>query len=386
MAFNDGVKSAPIAYIGLVSVIVTFIVVMVLQVMFFGEQDEMVAADQASQGPPAALADLTAKQLTVLTRRETGRSRAGRGDHRYFAGDGTGRAGTRGRQNARGGGRAAVAGSQLPLRPAGAASRRPAKTRPLAETTGARRRTARGRDSPAAEPAPALEKKDAVLFVESGIMSAANASRSSSRSPSRRACWRRVMLFGWLAGCRRVCPLATAHAQRKEAPPKDLLEVGVTEHLNEQIPLDLAFVDSKGQPVTLAEYFDGQRPVILTLNYSNCPMLCSLQLDGLFDGLKKVKWNLGDQYRMVTVSIDPKESPERAAMTRDKYLRLYGREGVGGGYAFLTGKNEQIKKLADTVGFHYRYVPETGEYVACRRDHDLHARRAIVALPGRCRI
>ena len=168
--------------------------------------------------------------------------------------------------------------------------------------------------------------------------------------------------WGWLLLVAAACPLPTAHAQRSEALPTDLLEVGVTEHLNEQLPLDLAFVDSKGQPVKLSEYFDGQRPVILTLNYSNCPMLCSLQLDGLFDGLKKVTWNLGDQYRMVTVCIDPKESPERAAMTRDKYLRLYAREGVGAGYVWLTGKNEQIKKLADTVGFHYRYVPDTGEY------------------------
>ncbi|MHB8862401.1 MAG: SCO family protein, partial [Pirellulaceae bacterium] len=76
----------------------------------------------------------------------------------------------------------------------------------------------------------------------------------------------------------------------------------------------------------------------------------------------KLTWDLGDEYRMLTVSIDPKESPERAAMTRDKYLRHYGREGVGAGYASLTGKNEQIKKLADTIGFHYRYVPETREY------------------------
>ena len=141
-----------------------------------------------------------------------------------------------------------------------------------------------------------------------------------------------------------------------------MLEVGVTEHLNEQIPLDLEFVDSKGKAVKLSEYFDGQRPVVLTLNYSDCPMLCSLQLDGLFDGLKSMKWDLGDQYRMVTVSIDPKERPSERRMTRDKYLRLYERAGAGAGYAFLTGKNDQIKKLADAVGFHYRYVPETGQY------------------------
>jgi protein SCO1/2 len=159
-----------------------------------------------------------------------------------------------------------------------------------------------------------------------------------------------------------LCLSSAAQAQRTEALPDDLLEVGVTEHLNEQIPLDLEFVDSKGKAVKLSEYFDGQRPVVLTLNYSNCPMLCSLQLDGLFDGLTKMKWDLGEQYRMVTVSIDPKEQSERAAMTRDKYLRRYERPGAGAGYAFLTGKNDQIKKLADAIGFHYRYVPETGEY------------------------
>ena len=70
MAFNDGVKAAPIAYIGLVSVIVTFIIVLLLQVVFFGEQEDMLAVDQATQGPPAELADLTAKQLTQLTKRE----------------------------------------------------------------------------------------------------------------------------------------------------------------------------------------------------------------------------------------------------------------------------------------------------------------------------
>jgi protein SCO1/2 len=177
------------------------------------------------------------------------------------------------------------------------------------------------------------------------------------RELARPAAWACCVLLAALIG-----PLPTVHAQRKEAPPSDLLEVGVTEHLNDQIPLELEFVDYKGQPVKLSDYFDGQRPVILTLNYSNCPMLCSLQLDGLFDGLKKVTWNLGDQYRMLTVSIDPKESPERAALTRDKYLREYGREGVGAGYAMLTGKSPEIKKLADTVGFHYRFVPETGEF------------------------
>ena len=172
----------------------------------------------------------------------------------------------------------------------------------------------------------------------------------------------RCILWGLLSLCTFGLPGVTAYGQRKEEAPKDLLDVGVTEQLDRQIPLDLEFVDSKGRKVKLAEYFDGQRPVVLTLNYSNCPMLCSLQLDGLFDGLKKMKWQMGEEYRMLTVSIDPTEPTERAALTREKYLKQYGRPGVGAGYAFVTGKKENIKKLADTVGFHYRYVPKTGEY------------------------
>lgn len=182
---------------------------------------------------------------------------------------------------------------------------------------------------------------------------------ATRRQFDRRVC---VALAACVAVVTAVWPQMSIYAQRTEPLPNDLLEVGVTEHLNQQIPLDLSFVDTKGRTVKLSEYFDGQLPVVLTMNYSSCPMLCSLQLNGLFEGLKNVKWNLGDQYRMVTVSIDPKESTERAAMTRDKYLRVYGRAGAGSGYTMLTGKNEQIKKLADTIGFHYRYVPSTGEY------------------------
>ncbi len=154
-----------------------------------------------------------------------------------------------------------------------------------------------------------------------------------------------------------------ALGQRKEVAPDELLDVGVVEHLNDPLPLDAQFIDSQGKAVKLGDCFDGKLPVILTLNYSSCPMLCSLQLDGLFDGLKGMeKWNLGEQFRMVTISIDPMESTERSAKTREKYLKRYRREGSGEGYVCLTGKNKQIKQVADAVGFKYRYVPETGEY------------------------
>lgn len=151
--------------------------------------------------------------------------------------------------------------------------------------------------------------------------------------------------------------------QRTEPMPEELKGIGVTEHLGDPIPLDLEFVDCDGKPVVLKQYFDGKRPVVLTLNYSNCPMLCSLQLDGLFGGLKRMPWAIGDKFDMITVSFDPLETPERARMTKQKYLEVYGRPGAAEGWHFLTGREEDIKKLADSLGFRYRYSPERRQYL-----------------------
>jgi protein SCO1 len=163
-----------------------------------------------------------------------------------------------------------------------------------------------------------------------------------------------IVLFG---------ALSAALAQRTEPLPEELKGVGVTEHLDATIPLDLEFVDSNGKSVTLRQFFDGKRPVVLTLNYSNCPMLCSLQLNGLFNALKRMPWAIGGEFEMVTASIDPLETPERAQMTKQKYLDIYRRSGGAEGWHFLTGREENIKKLADAVGFHYRYSPERKQYL-----------------------
>jgi protein SCO1/2 len=151
-------------------------------------------------------------------------------------------------------------------------------------------------------------------------------------------------------------------AERTEQLPEQLEEVGVTEHLNVQVPLDMPFVDSDGKNVKLGDFFDGKTPVVLTMNYSDCPMLCSLQLTGLFAGLQGVDWNLGNEYRMVTVSIDPEEKPERAEATKKKYLEIYGRSGVEQGWHCLTGEEADIRQLAATVGFGYAYMPDTKQY------------------------
>jgi protein SCO1 len=160
-----------------------------------------------------------------------------------------------------------------------------------------------------------------------------------------------------------LCGLPPARAQRSEPLPKELEGVGVTEHLNEQVPLDLQFVDSDGNPVALKQYFNGQRPIMLTLNYSNCPMLCSLQLNGLVDAMKRMPWEIGGNFDVITVSIDPLETPERARMTKQKYLNIYRRAGGAGGWHFLTGREENIQRLAKAVGFRYRFSEDNRQYL-----------------------
>ena len=152
-------------------------------------------------------------------------------------------------------------------------------------------------------------------------------------------------------------------AQINDKLPTELAKVRVDQNIDAQIPLDLEFTDSRGKAMTLGEIFDGKKPTLLTMNYSDCPMLCSLQLNALLDALKSMKWSIGEEYQIVTVSIDPLETCERSQLTREKYLRLYGRPVAEQGWRFLTSRKEEaIKKLAATVGFVYVYVPETRQY------------------------
>jgi protein SCO1/2 len=178
--------------------------------------------------------------------------------------------------------------------------------------------------------------------------------RSSRIDPGR--------VLAGLAGVLLVAGLTgPADAQRKEALPDALEGVGVTEHPDAQIPLDLEFVETDGSKVKLAELFDGTRPVILTMNYSNCPKLCSVQLNGLVAAMQKMPWDLGQEYRVVTISMDPLETSDRARLTKQSYLERYARPGTGAGWHFLVGSEENIKQVAETIGFGYRYVD--GQYV-----------------------
>lgn len=138
-------------------------------------------------------------------------------------------------------------------------------------------------------------------------------------------------------------------------------EVGIDQKLNEQIQLDLEFRNEEGETVKLAQYFHG-KPVVISLVYYNCPMLCTQILNGMVETFRIIKFTAGNEFEVVTVSIDPTESHELAVEKKQQYIEAYDREGVAGGWHFLTGDEEMIKKLADAVGFRYMYDEKSGEY------------------------
>ena len=143
----------------------------------------------------------------------------------------------------------------------------------------------------------------------------------------------------------------------------DALEgVGITEHLDAQLPLDVTFKDEAGYDVVLGQYFNNEKPIIITLNYYRCPMLCSLTLNGLTAGLEEMDWTLGDEFEVITLSINPDEKPPLAKKNKEGYLGHYSREGAEKGWHFLTGEQENITKLADALGFGYVFDPNTGEF------------------------
>lgn len=153
-----------------------------------------------------------------------------------------------------------------------------------------------------------------------------------------------------------------AAGQRVEKLPPQFEGVGTVEHLGERVPLDLTFIDENGREVKLGNYFGGNRPVILNLGYYRCPMLCSLILNGLVDGLKGLPWTPGRDFEIVTVSIDPLETPRLAQLKKDNYISNYGRPEAAMGWHFLTGREPQIQELADRVGFHFKWNDERQEF------------------------
>jgi protein SCO1/2 len=138
-------------------------------------------------------------------------------------------------------------------------------------------------------------------------------------------------------------------------------QVNYDQKLNAQLPLHLAFQDEAGQTVYLNDYF-GEKPVILVMAYYECPMLCTLVLNGVLNGFDKLDFNVGNEFNVITVSIDPNETPAMATAKKETYIRAYDRAEAAAGWHFLTGDQTAIEQLTEAIGFHYVYDPDQEEY------------------------
>lgn len=167
-----------------------------------------------------------------------------------------------------------------------------------------------------------------------------------------------VSLSAWALPGGKSTPEALQH---QDVTPPALKGIGVDERLGEQIPLDVELLDGEGRQVTLGQLLPGDKPLLLTLVYYDCPMLCNLVLNGLVTGLKDVSLKLGEDFHMVTVSVDPKDTPHQSLQRRRKHLQSMG-HNERAPWHFLTGTEAEVRRLADAVGFRYNYDPDTKQY------------------------
>jgi len=169
-----------------------------------------------------------------------------------------------------------------------------------------------------------------------------------------------------------AAPRAAGQVPDTEAPAA-ISSVSLDQKLGDTLPLDLRFRDETGKPVMLRDYFR-DKPVLVNLVYYQCPMLCTLVLNGLTDALKSLAFTPGKEFEVVTVSFDARETPELAARKKDLYLKEYGREGAQQGWHFLTGDESSIAALTSAVGFRYRYDEATKQFA--------HASGIMIATPA----
>lgn len=164
-----------------------------------------------------------------------------------------------------------------------------------------------------------------------------------------------VGVGAWLGGAR------SAGAAPDQPLSPEMRAIEVTDRRGERIDTGLRFVDHDGRSVVLADFFDGERPVAFTLNYYRCRVVCSVQLSGLADALAEVDWTPGEDFRLVTLSIDPHETPVDARKKRASITDVVGK-GDDIDWAFLTGNELEIRALAAQLGISYAYDAEQDQY------------------------
>jgi protein SCO1/2 len=167
-------------------------------------------------------------------------------------------------------------------------------------------------------------------------------------------------------------PGATPEYPASETPA-DFKDIGIDENLGTELDLSLPFVNEKGEAVTLGQYFDGKKPVSISLVYYSCPGLCNFHLNGVVDAMKELDWTVGGKFDVLAISFDPREQSEVAAGKKQAYLEAYGRPESEKGWHFLTGDEASVKALTKSVGFKYKWNDETKEWA--------HASAAILVTP-----
>jgi protein SCO1/2 len=168
-----------------------------------------------------------------------------------------------------------------------------------------------------------------------------------------RATWAAAALFTLVA----AFPLGA-----QEGAPVPPPQASIAQKLNTQIPLDLQFRDERGRVVRLKEYFGKGRPVLLNFVYFRCPLLCPTVLEGTAQSLTHLKFSIGKEFDVLTVSIDPRDSAQMAREKKDRYVRHYGRLDAASGWHFLTAHETAIRKLTEAVGFQFTYDSRTDQF------------------------
>ena len=158
-----------------------------------------------------------------------------------------------------------------------------------------------------------------------------------------------------------VTPASLSAAADAPRPDDVLAGIDVRQRLGEGLPLDAVFTDESGARVELRDYFE-DRPVVLALVYYECPMLCTLVLNGLVKALRAMKYEPGEEFEIVIVSFDPEETSDLAAAKKAKYVDAYDRDSGGEGWHFLTGDVGSIERLTEAAGFDYVYDSQRDEY------------------------
>jgi protein SCO1/2 len=167
---------------------------------------------------------------------------------------------------------------------------------------------------------------------------------------------------GTVAVAQPMMPSASQAEIRRPAPADIVQKVGVDQKLDGQVPLDATFRDESGREVRLGEYFGHGKAVVLTPVYYECPMLCTMTLNGILQAFRPLNLTIGKDFEVVTVSFDPRETPALAAKKKMTYVGQYKRDGAQAGWHFLTGDEANVRRLMDAIGFRYTFDPGTQQY------------------------